>query len=82
MDDLIEQYGITVEEIRLELRRVREQNSVTDGLLIPVWSFYGNQWQTMKDGSEPGRTGMEGQRSCLLTINAVDGSIIDLAKGY
>lgn len=82
MDELIEQYGITVEEIRLELRRVREQNSVTDGLLIPVWSFYGNQWQTMKDGSEPGRTGMEGQRPCLLTINAVDGSIIDLSKGY
>lgn len=82
MDDLIEQYGITVEEIRLELRRVREQNSVTDGLLIPVWSFYGNQWQTMKDGSEPGKTGTEGGQTCLLTINAVDGSIIDLAKGY
>jgi len=82
MDDLIEQYGITVEGIRLELRRVREQNSVTDGLLIPVWSFYGNQWQTMKDGSEPGKTGSEGGNTCLLTINAVDGSIINLAKGY
>ena len=82
MDNLIEQYGITVEEIRLELRRVREQNSVTDGLLIPVWSFYGNQWQTKKDGSEPEITGTEGSQTCLLTINAVDGSIIDLAKGY
>ncbi len=82
MDELIEQYGITVEEIRLELRRVREQNSVTDGLLIPVWSFYGNQWQTMKDGSEPGKTGADSSQTCLLTINAVDGSIIDLAKGY
>ena len=82
MDDLIEQYGITVEEIRLELRRIREQNSVTDGLLIPVWSFYGSQWHSMKDGSEPGKTGTENGQICLLTINAVDGSIIDLAKGY
>jgi len=80
-DEEVAEYGMTVNEIRLELRRVREQNSVKDGLLIPVWSFYGNTWYSTKDGNEV-ETPISALNSCLLTINAVDGSIIDLLKGY
>jgi len=80
-DEEVAEYGMTVNEIRLELRRVREQNSVKDGLLIPAWSFYGNTWYSTKDGSEV-ETPISPLNSCLLTINAVDGSIIDLLKGY
>ena len=80
-DSEVAEYGFTVNEIRLELRRVREQNSVKDGLLVPVWSFYGNVWYSTKDGSET-ETPISDLNTCLLTINAVDGSIIDLSKGY
>ena len=80
-DSEVAEYGFTVNEIRLELRRVREQNSVKDGLLVPVWSFYGNAWYSTKDGSET-ETPISDLNTCLLTINAVDGSIIDLSKGY
>jgi len=46
-----------------------------------VWSFYGNTWYTSKDGTKI-ETPISNLNTCLLTINAVDGSIIDLSKGY
>ena len=78
--ELTQSYGIKVNEIRLEFRRVREQNSVENGLLMPVWSFYGHTWRVMESGETAGW--ISNGRECILTINAVDGSVIDLNKGY
>jgi hypothetical protein len=65
-----------VTEVRLEMMRVVEQGSIENGLLIPVWNFYGVRERTYK--GEMDETG----QYILLCINAVDGSIIDISKGY
>lgn len=68
-----EEYFIT--EVRLGLMCIREQNKDT-GLLIPVWDFMGYK---RINGSYGGRysyaSEINGYKS-LLTINAVDGSIV------
>lgn len=66
-----------ITEARLELMRVFEQGSAENGLLIPVWNFYGTQQRTFTDGETD-----ETIPGIMLSINAVDGSIIDRALGY
>lgn len=67
-----------ISDVRLEYVRVLKQNSVDEGLLIPVWSFYGTK--TIHTNYENTKT--KQYHDCWLMINAVDGSIIDTAKGY
>ena len=62
---------IRISDVELELVRTSEQNSINTGLLIPAWRFYGTKEQ-------PDQTG----DGCWLTVNAVDGSIIDTDIGY
>lgn len=67
-------------DARLELMRIRKQYSDKtrpEGLLIPVWNFYGTAYIT--DGDNPFYNGF---KVCLLTINAIDGSVIDVVSGY
>lgn len=76
--------------ITLSLQRISEQNSVTSGLLVPVWNFYGDKVFTRQDGTS--YTLSEAAKSetpdaeffyyPFLSINAIDGSIIDPEKGY
>lgn len=69
-----EKINISINRVDLSLHRIIEQNAKT-GLLIPAWNFYG----TENYGDNPE---YETFSTSLLTINAVDGSIIDTAKGY
>ena len=69
-------YVITT--VRLGLMSIREKDSET-GLLIPVWDFLGysesqhGKSVTLLDTNE---------LEPFLTINAVDGSIIERGNGY
>ena len=78
--DEVEQMTLYVSEVRLELMRIREANSWTTGLLVPVWDFFGVRERTYGADfdNEVDRTIV----THLLTINAIDGSVIDPAKGY
>lgn len=71
---------IHVDQIRLGLTRITEQNKRDSGLLVPVWDFMGTvtyinetngQTQKFMDGPVP-----------VLTVNAIDGSIINRSLGY
>lgn len=60
--------------------RVKEQNAEGSGLIIPVWDFFGSYYRSDDpEGTTP--QGSDGYES-LLTINAIDGSIIDRSSGY
>jgi len=70
--------------------RVREPNAndVT-GFLVPAWVFYGNNRMVCEDGHiiydcRPGGSANTWRQEPfpVLIINAIDGSIIDLEKGY
>jgi hypothetical protein len=65
-----------VTEVRLGLMRITEENVGTSGLLIPVWDFMG--YTEDSNGQVNGRDGY----NALLTINAINGSIIDRGLGY
>jgi hypothetical protein len=71
---------IKVDHIKFGLTRITEQNKRDSGLLVPVWDFFGTMTQIHEidgvtkefdDGPIP-----------ILTINAIDGSIINRSLGY
>ncbi|MFR5933704.1 MAG: DUF6034 family protein [Oscillospiraceae bacterium] len=71
-------YGINIfiSQIRLGYMRVHEKDSMYTSLLIPVWDFIG----TTTPGGKPMDDNAE--EYVLLTVNAIDGSIIDRTLGY
>lgn len=70
---------IHIERVELGLCRIFEQGESNFGLLVPAWDFMGTLTQSNENGSLTyGRDGYH----CLLTINAIDGSIIDRGMGY
>jgi hypothetical protein len=72
-----------ITRVTLSMRRITEQNSIERGLLVPVWDFYGTvkTYSTLK-GETHSMSSHPWSGEPLMTINAVDGTIIDLAKGY
>ena len=67
---------ITITDIRLGLARVATPGATDAGTLVPAWDFFG----TYADGY--GKVyGYDGYLS-LLTVNAMDGSVISRIQGY
>lgn len=73
---------IHVSDIGLKLHRIKQENSDTEGLLVPVWCFYGARQVDEAIENEGMAADWERGYMPLLIVNAVDGSIIDLEKGY
>ena len=67
-----------ITEVRLGLMRITEQDSRDTGLLIPVWDFFG-ELTAVPDEGEPHKIDSS---ASLLTINAIDGAVIDRNLGY
>ena len=65
---------VTVTDIRLGYVRVLKQDETGVGLLVPAWDFFGTVADENENFTRPDHS--------FLTINAVDGSIIDRATGY
>ncbi len=63
----------------LSLQRIMERDSYTTGLLVPVWNFFGTTTYVHADGNP-----MELQcgYTPLISINAIDGSVVDVSMGY
>jgi hypothetical protein len=76
-EDLANYLGaeINITQVRLGLGGVDAYNSVGDYMLVPVWSFYGSyKLDTVSDEYENENIDLF---MPLISINAVDGSIID-----
>ena len=69
---------ITVHRIMLGLWRIAEQDKLGQGLLVPAYCFYGDVKSTWYQDGTPRIE----YNDLLFVINAVDGSVIDPAKGY
>ena len=77
--DYYTDFRIDVTHASLSLQRIMEKDSFTTGLLVPVWNFYG----TMTYTDDRGNNGVIDMWYCpLLSVNAIDGSVIDTDKGY
>ncbi len=74
-DELPDTYAeVDVDRIELGYAIISEQDNFNAGLLVPVWNFYG------KYGYEGG--GIFSREMVVMTINAIDGTVIDREKGY
>lgn len=73
--------NITITTIYLGMQRIIEENSIESGLLIPVWSVFGNITYNYSDGTSES-INSKLSASPILVINAIDGTIIDPVRGY
>lgn len=76
-----------IDRIVFGYTRIYEPKSDSrSGVLVPVWDFFGSYEGTYKEEAE-WETGSENflyapQYESYLTINAIDGSVIDRGLGY
>ncbi len=74
-----------VERVSLELQRIAEQDSLETGLLVPVWNFYGTEMEGFVDREQDdvhiNYNGFNEPRP-ILSVNAIDASVIDNDIGY
>lgn len=70
---------LDINNVQLGLMRVTDTGERDSGILIPVWDFFGNI-TAVPDNEEPYQWGYA--NDSLLTINAIDGSVIDRGLGY
>lgn len=84
---------IVIEEARLGMMRVSRQGEEGEYLMIPVWDFYGNAATVYEEDDERPISDMlplneNGEYvahltgNSFLTINAIDGSIVNRVSGY
>lgn len=72
---------IEVKNIQLGYMRVRNKDD-SSYLLLPVWDFIGD-WSHANNTSTPSSNISSTQKDVsFLTVNAIDGSVIDRYKGY
>ncbi len=71
---------IKVDHIKFGLTRITEENKRDSGLLVPVWDFLGTMTYVAEVGGKTKRYDDSGVP--ILTINAIDGSIINRSLGY
>ena len=71
-----------VEEIRLGYMRVMEKGNPTEGTMVPVWDFLGTRTMNHTNSDEPYTETFGGPCESFLTINAMDGTVIDRDLGY
>ena len=71
-----------IDRITLSLQRISEQNSLGYGLIVPVWNFYGTQQDTYTGDNGEVTSTFNTPGTSMLSINAIDGTIIDIEKGY
>ena len=79
-DKRVKSIDISIDRVTLSLWRIAEQDRFDHGLYIPVWNFFGTRSETIT--ILPDRDFTNVTNGTMLTINAIDGSIIDVELGY
>ncbi len=74
--------NISVDSVILRYTRISEEDSFDTGLLVPVWEFTGTLTDEYGNSMNPPGNPSGLDNTSILTINAIDGSVIDRAVGY
>ncbi len=67
-----------IDKLQLTLMRIRPRDNVMEGTIVPVWDFWGTHHWYEETGEEIG----EPDYGVQLTINALDGTLVDREIGY
>lgn len=68
--------SVKVTDVNLVYTRISEKDSFDTGLVVPVWNFEGTVVDEYGSGKAGKKTGI------ILSINAIDGSVINQELGY
>lgn len=74
--------NMDIDKLKLTLMRVRSKDSLSDGMIIPVWDFYGTVSARAADMQHSALVSDELHYGVVLSINAIDGTVVDRALGY
>lgn len=74
---------VEITKVSLTLMRIRDKGSL-QGTIVPVWDFWGTwNWYEPGDGaSDSMRKGANDTTQPMLTLNAIDGSVVSRLLGY
>lgn len=75
-------FNVSIEEAKLGMSMLQQKDSSKEYLVIPVWDFIGNYVQTLHTKEGDTEIIKDESSYSLLTINAIDGSIIDRGVAY
>lgn len=73
---------INIDRIELGLMRITDPATRSSGLVIPVWDFFGDVSIAWKDGEISYSELDDDPLDSVLTINAIDGTLVDRNIGY
>lgn len=76
------EYILNIGEIRLEYAKIPCDGDMKNNRLIPVWNVYGTtEWRYSweKDGKQVSESNIDKRQNILLTLSAIDGSMIDFS---
>lgn len=69
-----------IDKVQLTLMRVRPKDSVMEGIIVPVWDFWGTEQAAWDEGT--GEITGQPRYGVQLTLNALDGTLVDREIGY
>ena len=74
---------VEITKVSLTLMRIRDKGSL-QGTIVPVWDFWGTwNWYEPGDGaSDTMRKGVNYTTQPMLTLNAIDGNVVNRQLGY
>ena len=74
---------VEITKVSLTLMRIRDKGSL-QGTIVPLWDFWGTwNWYEPGDGaSDTMRQGANYTTQPMLTLNAIDGSVVSRQLGY
>lgn len=75
-------FSFHIEEIRLGYMRIMEKGNPMEGTMVPVWDFLGTKVIDHNNSEESYTETSGGPFESCLTINAMDGTVIDRDLGY
>lgn len=73
---------ITIHTVELNLMMTLEKDNMGNYIMIPVWDFVGDQEYDQELISHEGYPQLGQKNVAVLTINAIDGTVINREQGY
>lgn len=74
--------NIDITDVRLSFMRIRSKDTLSEGLLIPVWDFWGTVSYHAADSAYSDVAPSREEYTIAMTVNAIDGTIVDRESGY
>ena len=74
---------VEITKVSLTLMRIRDKGSL-QGTIVPVWDFWGtwNWYEPREDAAESMKKGANYTTQPMLTLNAIDGNVVNRQLGY